>query len=77
MAKFLVSTECKAIVGSFVKFPSGGYRFLSWTQRGTSRKSHPTPEAAIPRCYRREGIIVVEADSADAAAKATYLKEGA
>lgn len=70
MTKFAICQ--KGILGSFTETPYG-WRFISFTQNGTSRKHWATAEAALPRSMQKIARIVEAKDVKDAAAKAAAL----
>ena len=70
MAKFAICE--KGILGSFTETPYG-WRFISFTQNGTSRKHWATAEAALPRAMQKTARIVEAKDVRDAAAKVAEL----
>lgn len=72
MAKFAICE--KGILGSFTETPYG-WRFISWTQNGTSRKHWASPEAALPRSMQKVARIVDATDTKDAAVKAAELNK--
>lgn len=70
MSKFLVCE--KGVLGAFTETPFG-WRFISWTQNGTSRKHCATPDAAIPAMLKKRGKVIDAKDGKHAAAIAANL----